>query len=588
MRSPGFSRLSRRNTERWTVHDLSGKPCDRPKMERPCFMPMRSPDDFSALSGVVYLDYDRKSFGGRGRGEVVRLLRDRPEVGWAGRSAGDGALALAWAPELAGLELSAAKSEYGAAWDRLSALIYKDAGLVADRAARGASRVVFQPRDRIGWSPPPVPPRTPADPGKGRLGTGASAPSALDMAVGEDPDAAWALLGLVQGANDCPLAGCAHRTPEGHLSVGGGSKPWMAVHYDSDGERGYGYRTLWGLILGPADDAEILGSMEWASEAPDLAACMVRWSEVDMDVPLPSLDLRGFVSSQHVTWMFGARGTGKTWVALWLAVDHVEANAGRVLWVSAEMADHRMVDRLATLGKMPLAPSVDSLHPRWIEAASPAQVSALADWLAAEGVLVVLDSAGSLRAGETHETLDRWRPRYLDPWINASAGVVVLDHLRKRPAMEEGERIGPIGTVHKQNAADAMLYLDGRMEDRLDIRLAKKRDMLYDDVAEGDVLRILRPETAGGVLSIHCDQPMTAPSGQRLSSREVAVLASAGDWTSQAEFAHRLRWPNSDELLRLELHGLVQEGMLEVRKKEGDRRVNEYRRPGETRLHGRQ
>ena len=145
-------------------------------------------------------------------------------------------------------------------------------------------------------------------------------------------------------------------------------------------------------------------------------------------------------------------------------------------------------------------------------------------------VLVVLDSAGSLRAGETHETLDRWRLRYLEPFINANAGVIVLDHLRKRPVREDGEKIGPIGTIHKQNAADAMLLLDGKMETKLDVLLAKKRDMLYDDVAEGDILRILKPVDTDDRLTFECNQPVKTPSGQRLSSRETDILKAAGDW----------------------------------------------------------
>ena len=394
------------------------------------------------------------------------------------------------------------------------------------------------------------------------------------------------LLGLEQGVNDCPLSGCAHETPEGHLNVGGGSKPWMAVHYDSDGEKGYSFRTLWRILKGDNDDEDILESMDWVSEIPTLADYLVKWSEVDRDVPLPTLDLRGFVSSQHITWLFGSRGTGKTWVALWLSVDHIERNAGRILWVSAEMADHRMVARLETLGKVGLASHIDSLHPRWVESATVQQVEELADWLATEKVLVVLDSAGSLRAGETHETLDRWRLRYLEPFINANAGVVVLDHLRKKPVREDGEKIGPIGTIHKQNAADAMLLLDGKMETQLDVLLAKKRDMLYDDVEEGAIMRILTPVEIDDVLTFECNQPVKTPSGQRLSSRETDILKAAGDWTTQAELVHWLSWEGSEELLRMELRGLVFEGMLEERKQEADRRINEFRRPPQTKLKG--
>ena len=590
MKAPGFSKVYKRNTERWRTYDMSVVPPSMPQMERPCFMPMRHPQDHSLLSGVVYLDYDAKEFAGRTRKKVRNLLWADPQVEWAGFSSGDGVLALAWESDLAGMSLSEYKSDYKDIWDELTEGIERRTGLVADKGARGANRVVFWPQDAIDYVPPVVTVHRSPDAGdgprKGKLGQGSHAPSSVDLAVREDPDAAWALLGLDQGVNDCPLSGCAHATPEGHLNVGGGSKPWMAVHYDSDGEKGYSFRTLWRILKGDNDDEDILESMDWVSEVPTLADYLVTWSEVDRDVPLPALDLQGFVSSQHITWLFGARGTGKTWVALWLSVDHIERNAGRILWVSAEMADHRMVARLETLGKVGLASRIDSLHPRWIEAATVEQVEALADWLAAEKVLVVLDSAGSLRAGETHETLDRWRMRYLEPFINANAGVIVLDHLRKRPVREDGEKIGPIGTIHKQNAADAMLLLDGKMEDRLDVLLAKKRDMLYDDVAEGDIIRILKPVDTDDRLTFECEQPRVTPSGQRLSSRENTILETAAGWMSQAELAHILKWDGSDELLRMELRGLVFEGMLEEQRQEGTSNTKEFRKAPQTRLKG--
>ena len=285
MKAPGFSKVYKRNTERWRIYDMSVAPPDMPQMERPCFMPMRHPQDHSLLSGVVYLDYDAKEFAGRTRKKVRNLLWADPQVEWAGFSSGDGVLALAWEADLAGMPLLEYKSDYKDIWDELTEGIEKRTGLIADRGARGASRVVFWPQDAIDYVPPVVTIRRSPEAGdglrKGKLGKGAHAPSSVDLAVREDPDAAWALLGLEQGANDCPLSGCAHATPEGHLNVGGGSKPWMAVHYDSDGEKGYSFRTLWRILKGDNDDEDILESMDWVSEVPTLADYLVKWSEVD-------------------------------------------------------------------------------------------------------------------------------------------------------------------------------------------------------------------------------------------------------------------------------------------------------------------
>ena len=49
--------------------------------------------------------------------------------------------------------------------------------------------------------------------------------------------------------------------------------------------------------------------------------------------------------------MYGHRGTGKTWIALWLAASHVRRNGGLILWVSAEMSDERMAARLDEIGQ---------------------------------------------------------------------------------------------------------------------------------------------------------------------------------------------------------------------------------------------
>ena len=135
MRAPGFSKVYRRNTERWKTYDMSVVPPTMPQMERPCFMPMRHPQDHTLLSGVVYLDYDAKEFDGRTRKKVRSLLRDDPKVEWAGFSSGDGVLALAWEPDLAGMSLAEHKSNYKDIWDELTESIER-----SDRPGCGQGR----------------------------------------------------------------------------------------------------------------------------------------------------------------------------------------------------------------------------------------------------------------------------------------------------------------------------------------------------------------------------------------------------------------------------------------------------------------
>ena len=589
MKAPGFSKIHKRNEEAWTTYNLATVTSSEEKMERPCVMPMRDSANPELLSGVVYLDFDRKEFPeGMKRKDVIKALK--PYLEWVGRSSGSGVLGLTHRSDIAGLSLSRAQAVYEGLWEDIADYIEEKTGVVADRSARSPNRVVFLPRDPVDWLPPPMIVKPLAD--KPLLGKGSTPPTEIDRAVAQDPETAWALLGMEVGVNDCPLTGCAHETPEGHLNVGGGNKPWMAVHYDSDGQKGYSYQTLWRLLKGETTPASILGEMPWVSDAqPSLVSHLVRWSSVDRNAPLPELDMGpvgkdpgsawdGFISSKHVTWLYGHRGTGKTWVALWLAASHVRRNKGHILWISAEMSDQRMAQRLDHMGQTCCSEKVYSLSPRIVDASPLEELEELADWLGSMNGYVVLDSAGSLRAGTDDDTFQRWSERYLNPFVRTNCGVMVLDHIRKKAKLEDEEVPGPIGTVQKQNRADAMLQLTGKMTQSLDVVLRKKRDLLYDDAEEGDVIRILTP-TETDTLVFDVGMPMRAASGQRLSTREALITKAmeGKGWLPAAEIAEAIRFEGSEETLRLDLQGLVREGMLEKSVDEGNRRRNLYQRP---------
>ena len=247
------------------------------------------------------------------------------------------------------------------------------------------------------------------------------------------------------------------------------------------------------------------------------------------------------------------------------------------LWVSAEMSNEGMVGRLYTLGGEAAASSFFSLEPRLMAEVPLSDIEALADYLASRKGYVVLDSAGSLRAGTDDDSFQKWAERYLNQFILSGVGVMVLDHVRKQAKLEDDEIAGPIGTVQKQNRADAMLELVGKMAERFDVVLRKKRDLLYDDAEEGDTLRVITPIQDGERLMFDITQPLTAPSGQRLSTREVLVFSKMPkEWVTQREIADLLRYNGSEETLRLDLQGLAREGMIDV-DREG--RTNKYRKP---------
>ena len=190
MKVPGFSSVTSRNQEDWHVIDMSSASSDAEKMSRPCVMPMRDYRDHHTLSGVVYLDYDVKHYpDGMSRKAVIKALRSHPSVKWAGRSAGNGALALAYSTEVAGRPIETGEWDYLMEWDALSSRIEQDTGLVADEGARGVNRVVFLPKDRVDWEPPRPHRVVSSDgPRKGRLGRGSPPPSAVDRAVAAEPD----------------------------------------------------------------------------------------------------------------------------------------------------------------------------------------------------------------------------------------------------------------------------------------------------------------------------------------------------------------------------------------------------------------
>jgi len=151
----------------------------------------------------------------------------------------------------------------------------------------------------------------------------------------------------------------------------------------------------------------------------------------------PTQLVRDLVVEGQVNWMMGHPGHGKSTVAMWCALQHIESG-GQVIWLDWEAGPRDTALRLVALGASP-----EQLVANFHYSYSPV-VSADADGLASiafhveemENVLVVFDSASkALSVAGLDENnpseATQWTTHVVMPLRSLGATVLVIDHVPK-------------------------------------------------------------------------------------------------------------------------------------------------------------
>ena len=270
----------------------------------------------------------------------------------------------------------------------------------------------------------------------------------------------------------------------------------------------------------------------------------------------------------------GIPGSGKSWVAI-IAADAAVSRGGNVLFW-----DHE--DSAATFKRRSLMIGFDpSVHSESFKFVSPSLIESdtamfeAQAWLssAADPVqsLVVIDSAEASGCPSDGRDVNPWLAKYVNPWRDIGAGVLVVDHVPKR-ADESGQRPrGGIGSQRKLAAVDgAALAVSGvpwtkRNNGRL--ILTNHKDRGGDLIASaGKQLAVIRGTYRDGAFHYDIISPEAQDDSEDLSIDILIAVAELGQdgVTGQKERLGLVKGKTAK--VETTFKDLTDSGMLEKRK----------------------
>ena len=164
-----------------------------------------------------------------------------------------------------------------------------------------------------------------------------------------------------------------------------------------------------------------------------------------------------------LSWAYGLPGSGKSWLDL-IAAHMAVLKGGYVLVMDFEDSKKTFQQRALLIG-FDVRVHADAI--KWADqslADSPENVKRQQEWLASAPdpvmSLAVIDAAESSGCPSNGDDVNPWLRKFIKPWRDAGAGVVVTDHIPKRA---DGRPDGPIGSQRKLAAIDGIaLVVSGK------------------------------------------------------------------------------------------------------------------------------
>ena len=213
-----------------------------------------------------------------------------------------------------------------------------------------------------------------------------------------------------------------------------------------------------------ADDANEGGQVE--DQAEPLATFEAPMDGSDLDLAptamLQRKDGSTLFYDGKLNFLFGVPGSGKSFVALYCVHETLLRGRRAIYW------DHEdtpgTLNRRSKLMGMDLADFWRDGQFKYLRPGLDGSTLAMAEattWIAeSDGpALVIIDSAESAGCPSDGADVAPWLAKIVQPFLDAGATVLVLDHVPKR---KEGRPLGPIGSQHKLARVDgAALFVSG-------------------------------------------------------------------------------------------------------------------------------
>ena len=215
---------------------------------------------------------------------------------------------------------------------------------------------------------------------------------------------------------------------------------------------------FWYKCLDAAEGARELDAQTRASFTHTLP--LVPGEASELPAILTRSDGRTLLYEGRLNAIFGEPGLAKSWLALMACIEVVRTGT-RVIWWDFEDRPDTIVTRLKALGAGELVDSEKLIYATPGLADDAGEMDRMAGWMARgpRPGLVVIDSVESAGLPTDSNDAAPWYAKHVDPFEDAGAGILLLDHVPKRKLDRPK---GPIGSTHKlARLSGAGLFISG-------------------------------------------------------------------------------------------------------------------------------
>lgn len=234
------------------------------------------------------------------------------------------------------------------------------------------------------------------------------------------------------------------------------------------------------------------------------------------EIKPPDMLLADWLQKGVLHWMQGEPEDGKSWVALWCAVQLLQKNdEARVLLMDGEMGARSVGERLHALGLDPDVAHARVTHVN-LSAVSQDKWSEFNVWAAAmRFTLVIWDPiahhlAGAALNEDSNSDVQRWLAQVVNPVLNTGATVIGIDHVPKN-----GDNRGYARGASAKKARSRLVY---EFDKKSDFSRSVLGEVMVELVKNSDAAEIPKER-----LIVLGGEPNTGRFVMRVAEREPVV-----------------------------------------------------------------
>ena len=279
--------------------------------------------------------------------------------------------------------------------------------------------------------------------------------------------------------------------------------------------------------------------------------------------------------------IFGEASGGKSWIALMAAVSEFRYGARCVWWDFEDYVD-TLKTRLSALDAEDLIGRPELQYLTADLANDGNAMAAAAKWVMRGDIpgLVVIDSCESAGLATDSNDAAPWYQKMINPWRDAGATIILIDHVPKR---RQDRPLGAIGSQFKRDQIrGAGLYVMGTAWTKTQagtVTLYNHKDAIGDLPAPQNkkVAMLTATPEEGGKLSYQFTAlDANADEPEVLESRLLNAIAETGSEGVRGKEAVRRLTKARGREVDASLNDLRNRGLVERERKEGDRSFTYY------------